>query len=113
MIKPTTEELKELIGKVTQGEWCLDDEGWIVGNDGTDPVCMIESGGITDVFEQAKHDATIIALAPTLAAEVVRLRDALEALLALNDNYSPFGGEIYQDRIDRTWRNARQALSQK
>lgn len=92
MTKPTNEELKDLLGKVTQGQWHIDEEGWIVGNDGTDPVCMIESGGITDVFEQAKHDATLIALAPTLADEVVRLRvvaDAFEELLGTVEGECP------------------------
>lgn len=54
------------------------------------------------------------------AAEIERLRaenerlmeqaDALRSLVALNDNYSPFGGEMYQDRIDRAWERARAAL---
>jgi len=47
-----------------------------------------------------------------LSAEVKRLRDALAALMDLNDNYSPFGGEMYQDRIERTWDNARAALAE-
>lgn len=37
---------------------------------------------------------------------------ALQALLALNDNHSPFGGEIARDRIERAWDSARAALSQ-
>ena len=46
-------------------------------------------------------------------AEIERLRAALVALLDLNDNHGPFGGEMYQDRIDRTWNNARKALEAK
>lgn len=107
MTKPTTEELKDLLGKVTQGQWRIDEEGWIVGNDGTDPVCMIESGGITDVFEQAKHDATLIALAPTLAAEVVRLREALDRIDAVVDECE------YDKKTRHTIERLRQALSQK
>lgn len=38
------------------------------------------------------------------------LLEALEALLALNENYSAFGGEIHRDRIDRAWDNARAVL---
>jgi len=51
---------------------------------------------------QAKIDAQ--------QAEIERLRAALSALMDLNDNHSPFGGEMYHDRIDRTWNNARKAL---
>lgn len=43
-------------------------------------------------------------------AENKRLRDVLQNLLSLNDNHGPFGGEIYQDRIDRAWDRARAAL---
>ncbi|KQV83285.1 hypothetical protein [Rhizobium sp. Root1220] len=42
--------------------------------------------------------------------EVVKLREALEDLLALNDSHSPFLGEIGRDRIDRAWDTARAAL---
>ena len=62
-------------------------------------------------------DAQLIAAAPDLhriateqAVEIARLREALSALMDLNDNHSPFGGEMYHDRIDRTWDNARAAL---
>ena len=44
------------------------------------------------------------------AAENKRLRDALSTLVSMSDNHSPFGGEIYQDRVDRAWDNARAAL---
>jgi hypothetical protein len=43
-------------------------------------------------------------------SEIERLRDALTNLVRLNDDHGPFGGEIYQDRIDRTWDRARAAL---
>ena len=86
---PTTEQLKDLLPRVTPGDWQLDDDGWIVGNG---PICMIEEGGITGVFKEAEHDATLIALAPTLAAEVVRLRvvaDAFKELLATVEGECP------------------------
>ena len=47
------------------------------------------------------------------AAEKERLRGALEMLVLMNDNHSPFGGEIYQDRVDHAWDNARAALAPK
>jgi len=46
-----------------------------------------------------------------LEAERDRLRGALEALVKLNDDYSPFGGEVFQDRVYRTWARARAALN--
>lgn len=49
----------------------------------------------------------------TIAAqskEIEALRSALETLVKLNDDHSPFGGELYQDRIDRAWDAARTAL---
>jgi len=32
---------------------------------------------------------------------------ALTVLVNLNENHGPFGGEIYQDRVERAWDNAR------
>lgn len=39
------------------------------------------------------------------------LVEALEALLKLNDDSGPFGGELYQDRVDRAWENARAVIA--
>lgn len=42
------------------------------------------------------------------------LRQAIEALKllnALNENYAPFGGEIYQDRVERAWESTRAVLA--
>jgi hypothetical protein len=47
-----------------------------------------------------------------LKAEIERLRKALKNLLTLKDNYGHFGGEIYQDKIDRAWDEARAALGE-
>lgn len=47
------------------------------------------------------------------ADEIERLREALRSLIQLNDNYSFFGGELYQDRIEKTWDKARTALKEK
>lgn len=44
------------------------------------------------------------------ASDVQPLIEALRTLVNLNDGYSPFGGEIYQDRIDATWDRARKTL---
>jgi hypothetical protein len=73
-----------------------------VQGDGT--VLARVKGGVTEDREIAAANARLIAAAPDLLA-------ALQALSALNDNYAPFGGEIYQDRIERAWDNARAAIA--
>jgi len=45
-------------------------------------------------------------LSAALAREAALLA-ALTVLVNLNENHSPFGGEIYQDRVDRAWDTAR------
>jgi hypothetical protein len=45
--------------------------------------------------------------------QIRRFREALTKLVEINDNHGPFGGELYQDRIDRAWDAARSALQQK
>ena len=45
-------------------------------------------------------------------ADAERMREALQALVKLNDEYSPFGGEIYKDRVDATWNKARKCLEE-
>jgi len=47
-----------------------------------------------------------------LEAEVARLRGVLEELIYLSDNDGPFAGEIWQDRCDRGWNDARAALKE-
>ena len=51
------------------------------------------------------------ALCAEAADEIERLRAALSSLIKINDEHSPFGGEIYRDRIERTWEQARSALA--
>ena len=43
-------------------------------------------------------------------AKAARMGEALGGLLKLNDDYAPFGGEIYRDRVDCAWAAARSAL---
>ena len=38
--------------------------------------------------------------------------ETLDRLVALNDDYSPFGGELLQDRVERTWQKARTTLAE-
>jgi hypothetical protein len=51
--------------------------------------------------------------AVALQARVAELEAELRKLLALNDNHGFFGGEIYQDRVNRAWDAARAALEGK
>ena len=44
------------------------------------------------------------------AEAIGALRDALSAMLDLQDNASPFGGEIYRDRVDRVFDQCREDL---
>ena len=39
------------------------------------------------------------------------LKEALRNLNELNENYAPFGGEIFQDRVERAWGSARAVLT--
>jgi len=71
-------------------------------------------------YAHQQPNAALIAAAPDLhriateqAAEIARLRDALSTLVLMSENHSPFGGEMYQDRVDRAWDNARAALAAK
>lgn len=95
----TTQQLKDLLGKVTQGWWVADGlsksglpSAYINAADGY-PVAR--AVGVVSEFE-TEANATLIALSPTLAAEVVRLRDLInnakrilnrEAILALPSEY--------------------------
>lgn len=46
-----------------------------------------------------------------LEAENKALREGLRSLIELNDEHSLFGGEMYRDRVDRTWEAARALLA--
>ena len=50
-------------------------------------------------------------IAYTLKDITDELADALGNLIELSDDHSPFGGEIYQDRVSRVWENAHAALA--
>lgn len=112
----TTEQLEQMLAAATPGPWVTQekecDEFWFA--DG-----YLTSGpAILWIADQA--DATLIAASPTITAELIAARKriaeldgALRALIDLNDNHGPFGGEMYQDRIDRTWDRARAALEPK
>lgn len=86
-MKPTTEELKALLDKVTPGEWgvktgvYVDKDSCIVfANDG-DIDRHIADCGVPKTNEN-ESNAKLIKLAPSLAREVIELREAKRELLA-------------------------------
>ena len=88
------------MSKHTPGRWMISAERYRYIH------VYAHGGGIAHldtVDGEGMANANLIAAAPELL-------EALEALLALNENYSAFGGEIHRDRIDRAWDNARAVL---
>jgi len=61
----------------------------------------------SQLVKLAHQDVELTAATRRIAA----LTEALQSLMDLNDNYAPFGGELYRDRVDRTWDKARAALT--
>lgn len=106
---PTTEQLKDLLANVTP-DWRVshvhDENGWYgsaVYMDDNEKVWLGND------YNSDQHDATIIALAPTLAAEVVRLmvcREALATLLVQANGVEPRDDALRRSVV----RIARQAL---
>lgn len=84
MTKPTTEELKDLLGKVTQGEWReAGHYGAVVsdlpsGYDDNGNVSIY--GGYMICESVLDHNMPLILQARELAAEVVRLRELVVEL---------------------------------
>lgn len=82
----STDELRKLLGEATPGEW-----KWTLYSGGGEPVgSLVSEGGRTvlDLGDETTYyptagtapedsDARLISLAPDLAAEVIRLREAL------------------------------------
>lgn len=54
-------------------------------------------------YKNQEANATAIAALPDLM-------EALIELVGIEANHSHFGGEMYQDRIDKAWEKARAAL---
>lgn len=85
----TTEALKELRGKITQGEWQLIDTNRSFKRVyvGEDQVCKVDLAlrksreHWEPDIEQTNANAAAICLVPELLAKVIKLREALSALL--------------------------------
>ena len=84
----TAEQLEELLGKVTQGEWQLgtwgDNVFAVLGEKWTS-VCRIKRDDEPVGNSIDHHDATLIALAPSLARRVIAAEKLVEALTAIAD----------------------------
>lgn len=79
----TTEQLVELLGKVTQGEW----KAYPVAERCNETFMEVPSIGYDG--ELCEHDATLIALAPSLARRVIaaeRMATAFEHRIRGADN---------------------------
>lgn len=96
---PTTDQLKDLLDKVTPGEWYID--GCQVTSD-----TLHEMDCIVDHVYGTEANATLIALAPTLAAEVVRLRAIIERVdqcAPVADETCDESGITFTEAIMRQW----------
>lgn len=88
---PTTEQLKDLLAKVTPGEW-RNGKRWqsIIadGKTGHDDDMSVKAYGGHLICESVAMpaNAALIALTPALAAEVVQLRSALGLIADLCDD---------------------------
>ena len=85
-----TSELRELIERATKGKW-VNRVDCIIGPFKSNKTICEMAGNFCDE-EEKEANAALIALAPDLAAEVVRLRerekamvDALEDMICTND----------------------------
>lgn len=109
---PTTDQLKDLLAKVTP-DWRADgmtcDDPRMIGS-----LLRIKTSEFHSIFvaawtdnekdaSEARANATLIALAPTLAAEVVRLRQQLLNIAELSGWASADDlGEIARQALDAT-----------
>ena len=81
---PPLDQLKKLQAEATPGPWTVEEDDWeevIVGNDKGHR--MVWGDQVRFDFEAGnpKADPQLVALAPPLLAEVIRLREALEKQL--------------------------------
>ncbi len=61
--------------------------------------------------EEAQANAAHIVRCVNSHDALVEALEALEVLVALNEDSGPFGGELYHDRVDRAWDRARAAIA--
>lgn len=98
-----TDELKALLARATPGPWHKDGQMWdqIVWSDNETRVCfMAHSNGLNDARDEA--NARLIAAAPDLAADNIRLREGLAEIINLGGAY---GSASYAAEVDRIARD--------
>jgi len=82
MTLPTNRELRELLTEATPGPWRADEAA-------TCECCTHVRASATLVCTPDMTDAPLIALAPQLAEEVIRLRDEIEGKTWLPNDLTP------------------------
>lgn len=108
--------------KWTPGPWAYrpqeyDDWGYVRGPMDTDGfrefICQAKDVRATEDDENdARRNGTDPwAANACLIAAAPELYEALQAMIDLQDNATPFGGEIYRDRVDHVFDQCRAALS--
>jgi hypothetical protein len=66
--------------KGTPGPWWVDEDGWVAGGKGH-PVCMFSLGiGDIEMSEREKKDGQLIAAAPEILDELIRMADDMDSL---------------------------------
>lgn len=88
MSAPDSDQLEDLLAKVTPGEWCMDGICISGHNYAAGDVCYMGepahwSGDTARMLPNWENNATLIALAPALLRELIQLRAEVEALRAL------------------------------
>lgn len=104
-----TAELKALLARATPGPWHKDGQMWdqIVWSDNETRVCfMAHSNGLNDARDEA--NARVIAAAPDLAADNIRLREGLAEIASMHipDQPAASGGSE-EDWVRRQYANLR------
>ncbi len=78
---------------------------WVEFDGDICPASNVLNGAIVSTSEDTRDaDVHLIAAAPDLY-------EALQAMIDLQENATPFGGEIYRDRVDRVFDQCRAALA--
>ena len=100
-MKPTTEELKDLLEKVTPGEWgvktgvYVDKDSCIVFSNDGDIDRHIADCGVPKTNEN-ESNAKLIKLAPSLAREVIGWREQHDEMVAAKDRAMDLASEALQ-----------------
>lgn len=81
------------------------------GMNGT-PVKYVRADRIEELEAKLANKCVRADRIEELEAQLAKAVEALEGIIRLDEDYSPFGGEFLQDRVERTWTNARTTLAE-